>query len=910
MSLDLLNQGLLKDIKSLEDSIEKIKKKQDSCIKRIDEKNKEKELKQVEIKRRESEYETSKNEVESVLKILEMMLERIHFSIGEIKSTMQNAGEDVINDTVDNFKSYVDDINNIFQIISGTVDERQSLNDAEFDENMKAIIKQFEMMDENSRLVIDNFMTGVRNSQDTGLKKSMEPIDFFVNDLSELFDNARIVFSKLALSQSSEIYMQLDQINNEIAVITKENSENQTEIALLTSKIEQKKNESSSTSNKLKDLDAKLKDLTAKVEKGDEEFKTKNDAIAANTKKIDEINDELKKLKDFSDSYWKEQQSIQAEIDGFNNDLTKIQADLNELNTINRILKERDEAEEEVESSKKMIEEKKSSIAEIEKKIGAINDEITAVNENINKLKAEKENKFSEAQQLQVNIDKENEQLKEVTDIMRGLETVQKLIKSIENLGAEIAEAEERIEVNKEQIESSNQEIEEKNKLIAVEDESIAVLTKERKELETVEAGHRDVIVKLNKDVQATTKVLSDQEQMLKREHEIKEIIAETEATENSIVHLDEMIKSIDETIAALDDERIGVVEQINKLNQELQEGYSKQNKMRDEYGELNAQHSKLSTIFNQLESRKTMINDKIQDLFDMGRNTQLARSHPRLSESGLSQSIDKADKEKKALEPVNLKAIEYYDEIKERFDEIDTRRQTLQRERKAIMDSIERLELEKRKQFMKAFHEINRVFSEVFEKLSPGGSARMLLENPSDPFAAGIEIEARPRGKKISSLDILSGGEKTLVALSFIFAVQTFYPAPFYIMDEIDAALDGPNVFAVSNVIKEYAKRAQFIVISHREENISNADRIYGVAMQNQITDIFMHDLTTQLESDADQAASDKLIFLFLNTINNNLTNECEKIAKKKQTARKRKWKKKVRLKAKATKRKPHKRN
>ena len=164
------------------------------------------------------------------------------------------------------------------------------VNDAEFDENMKAIIKQFEMMDENSRLVIDNFMTGVRNSQDTGLKKSMEPIDFFVNDLSELFDNARIVFSKLALSQSSEIYMQLDQINNEIAVITKENSENQTEIALLTSKIEQKKNESSSTSNKLKDLDAKLKDLTAKVEKGDEEFKTKNDAIAANTKKIDEIN--------------------------------------------------------------------------------------------------------------------------------------------------------------------------------------------------------------------------------------------------------------------------------------------------------------------------------------------------------------------------------------------------------------------------------------------------------------------------------------------------------------------------------------------------------------------------------------------------------------------------------------------
>ncbi|MHA1525391.1 MAG: hypothetical protein ACTSQD_00020 [Promethearchaeota archaeon] len=93
--------------------------------------------------------------------------------------------------------------------------------------------------------------------------------------------------------------------------------------------------------------------------------------------------------------------------------------------------------------------------------------------------------------------------------------------------------------------------------------------------------------------------------------------------------------------------------------------------------------------------------------------------------------------------------------------------------------------------------------------------------------------------------MEILSGGEKTLVALSFIFAVQEFYPAPFYIMDEIDAALDGPNVHRTSIVIKEFASQAQFLVISHREENIVNADRIYGVTMpQSGITDIFSVDL------------------------------------------------------------------
>jgi chromosome segregation protein len=191
------------------------------------------------------------------------------------------------------------------------------------------------------------------------------------------------------------------------------------------------------------------------------------------------------------------------------------------------------------------------------------------------------------------------------------------------------------------------------------------------------------------------------------------------------------------------------------------------------------------------------------------------------------------------------LKAIDLYDVVKERFDEIDMRRQTIQRERKAILDSIDKIELEKTSTFMKAYHEINREFSSIFQKLSPGGSAKMILDRPDKPFEGGISIEARPRGKKVSSIEVLSGGEKTLVALSFIFAVQEFYPAPFYVLDEIDAALDGPNVHRVSKTIQEFAEQAQFLVISHREENIVNADRIYGVSMQKSgITDIFSVDL------------------------------------------------------------------
>ena len=285
---------------------------------------------------------------------------------------------------------------------------------------------------------------------------------------------------------------------------------------------------------------------------------------------------------------------------------------------------------------------------------------------------------------------------------------------------------------------------------------------------------------------------------------------------------------------------------EIDKLVDEKDESWKKQKDYQKTYTDLKSDYSLESSKMNNFESKKIICNDQIETYYQRSKEYgSLPPVTDELSEEGLNSDIEVATKKKKALEPVNLKAIEQYDIVKERFDEIDMRRQAIQRERKAIMDAIEKIELEKTRSFMKSYHEINREFSRVFQLLSPGGSAKMILDRPDSPFEGGISIEARPRGKKVSSLEILSGGEKTLVALSFIFAVQEFYPAPFYVMDEIDAALDGPNVHRTSMVIKEFAAQAQFLVISHREENIVNSDRIYGVSMQQSgITDIFSVDL------------------------------------------------------------------
>jgi chromosome segregation protein len=364
-------------------------------------------------------------------------------------------------------------------------------------------------------------------------------------------------------------------------------------------------------------------------------------------------------------------------------------------------------------------------------------------------------------------------------------------------------------------------------------------------EVEAQKAAQKE-LNSLNKELRKTQDKLNEVSQNKEREVKIASLhddITETQQqTETYLLDL----KKIETDLEEQNTKKGQKQDEIDTLTGEKDESWKKQKSYQKIVNDLKSDLSMENSKINNYESKKIITTDQIETLYQRSKEYgALPTITDELSETGLQSDITDADNKKKALEPVNLKAIEQFDAVKERFDEIDMRRQTIQRERKSIMDAIEKIELEKTRTFMKAYHEINREFSRIFQKLSPGGSAKMILDRPDKPFEGGVSIEARPRGKKISSLEILSGGEKTLVALSFIFAVQEFYPAPFYILDEIDAALDGPNVHRVSITLKEFAKQAQFLVISHREENIVNADRIYGVSMQQSgITDVFSVDL------------------------------------------------------------------
>lgn len=183
-------------------------------------------------------------------------------------------------------------------------------------------------------------------------------------------------------------------------------------------------------------------------------------------------------------------------------------------------------------------------------------------------------------------------------------------------------------------------------------------------------------------------------------------------------------------------------------------------------------------------------------------------------------------------LEPVNMLAIGEYDRVNVRQETLQDRRETLDRERSDILEKLDRYDQMKREAFMISFEAINENFKDIFNQLSRG-EGELILENPEDPLSGGMTIMARPDNKPFHRLEAMSGGEKSLTALSFIFAIQKHKPAPFYALDEIDMFLDGANVERVAKLIKGIAQRAQFIVVSLRKPMIQEAKHIVGVTMQ-----------------------------------------------------------------------------
>jgi chromosome segregation protein len=197
--------------------------------------------------------------------------------------------------------------------------------------------------------------------------------------------------------------------------------------------------------------------------------------------------------------------------------------------------------------------------------------------------------------------------------------------------------------------------------------------------------------------------------------------------------------------------------------------------------------------------------------------------------------------------EPENMRDIEEYDRVQGELEDLQEKKDTLVEEATGIRERIEGYEERKREVFMEAFEGIDEHFQRIFAKLS-NGSGELHLENEADPFDGGLTMKAQPADKPVQRLDAMSGGEKSLTALAFIFAIQRYNPAPFYALDEIDAFLDAANAELVGELVDDLASDAQFVVVSHRSAMLERSERAIGVTMQgDNVSAVTGIDLSTE---------------------------------------------------------------
>ncbi len=187
----------------------------------------------------------------------------------------------------------------------------------------------------------------------------------------------------------------------------------------------------------------------------------------------------------------------------------------------------------------------------------------------------------------------------------------------------------------------------------------------------------------------------------------------------------------------------------------------------------------------------------------------------------------------------VNLRALEVYEQIQQEYEKVLDKVSMLKCEKDDVLRMMTEVESKKKEIFMRTYTAIIKTFKEIFSQLTTKGEVLINLENEENPFEAGIDIQVRVIGNKFLDIRSLSGGEKTMAALAFIFAIQEYSPSPFYLLDEVDAALDKRNSELLSKLIEKYANKAQYLVISHNDSVITEAEYIYGVSMQDNVSKV-----------------------------------------------------------------------
>jgi len=392
-----------------------------------------------------------------------------------------------------------------------------------------------------------------------------------------------------------------------------------------------------------------------------------------------------------------------------------------------------------------------------------------------------------------------------------------------------------------------------------------------QKKLETITSKIKNTDAAINQLTKKQQTLQQNEQNAQKRLHELQIFIAEQEERTKS--H-QERINTLHTQLNELEEEYATIVDQINELL-ELEQSSNLEQELEEKILECKEERQKtVQMIENKQEKRKqknTHIDDEereIRQLYKLHENfvreiqekevqanrldvtlenhlSFLQKEYMITYEKAAQQfeRVDNIDKAKehvdeikqsmKQLGTVNLGSIEEYERLQERYTFLTEQQQDLVQAKQTLYEVIKEMDQEMTERFMNMFKEIQSSFSTVFKQLFGGGHAELSLTEPDNILETGIEIVARPPGKKLRTLGLLSGGEKALTAIALLFAILRARPVPFCILDEVDATLDEANVIRFGNYLKTFSNETQFVVITHRKGTMEEADALYGVTMQ-----------------------------------------------------------------------------